>query len=151
MAGFEGLIHREVPTSDGVESVDDAVEAIRLLVHLSEPAAAEDTSELAVLLREDVRPRPTVGAVGTERAPALAIAQIRGRFCGAATLRLHAAAGHQLAQHLTQHRAPFMHRWGSAFRVHSPIGSITANSLGKLLWAFGKQITEPALAPRGHV
>src|SRR4030095_1085355 len=68
LAGFEGLIHSEVPAGDGVESVDDAVQSIRLLVHLRKPAAPEDTGELAILLGEDVRPRPTVGAVGTERA-----------------------------------------------------------------------------------
>src|SRR5262245_37550489 len=100
MARFEGLIHSEVPTCDGVESVDNAVQSIWLLVHLSEPAAAENTGELAVLFRKDMRPSPAIGAVGTERSPVLAIAQIGRWFGGTAALRLHTAAGDQLAQHL---------------------------------------------------
>src|SRR5262245_27017497 len=130
MAGFEGLIHGEVPTGDRIESVNDAVQSIVLLVHLSEPPTTENSRELAVLLREDVRPRPTIGAVGTERSPVLAIAQIRGRFGGAAALWLHAAAGDQFAQHLTEHGSPLVHRRRPAFRVHSPGRRIAANSLG---------------------
>src|SRR5215813_8017981 len=120
MAGFEGLIHSEVPTGDGVESVDDAVEAIRLLVHLSEPATTEDTGELAVLLREDVRPSPAIGAVGTERSPVLAIAEIGRWFSRTAALRLHTTAGDQLAQHLTEHGSPLVHGRGPAFGMHCP-------------------------------
>src|SRR5262245_47125664 len=151
MAGFEGLIHSEVPTGDGVEGVNNAVETIRLLVHLSEPAAAENSRELAVLLREDVRPRPAIGAVSTERSPVLAIAQIGRWFGGTADLRLHTAAGDQFAQHLTEHGSPLVHRRGPAFRVHSPVRRIAANCLGELFGTLSEKIAEPTFALRGHI
>src|SRR5262245_42991439 len=151
MAGCEGLIHSEVPTGDGVEGVNNAVETIRLLVHLREPTTTENSRELAVLLREDVRPSPAVGAVGTERPPVLAIMQIGRWFSGAAALGLHAATGDQLAQHLTEHGSPLVHRRGSTFRVHSPVRRITADSFGELFRTLGEKIAEPTFALRGHI
>src|SRR5262245_25507557 len=151
MAGFEGVIHSEVPTGDGIERVNDAVQAIRLLVHLSEPATTENSRELAVLLREDMRPGPAIRAVATERSPVLAIAQIGRRFGGAASLRLHTAAGDQLAQHLTEHGSPLMHRWSAAFCMHCPLRRIAANSLGELFRTFGEKVAEPTFALRCHI
>src|SRR4030095_4311148 len=94
-----------------------------------------------------MRPRPAVGAVGAERAPVLAIAQIGGRFSGGAALRLHAAAGHQLAEHLTEHWTPLVHCGRTALCVYRPLGRVAADSLGELLGNLGKQNGEPSLAP----
>src|SRR5262245_7878253 len=146
MAGFEGLIHSKIPTGDGIESIDDAVQSIRLLVHLSEPATTENSRELAVLFRKDMRPRPAIGAVGAERSPVLAIAQIGRWFSGAAALRLHSAAGDQLTQHLTEHGSPLVHRRRAAFGVHCPLWCIAANSLGKLFRTLGEKVAEPTFA-----
>src|SRR5262245_25296545 len=150
MAGFEGLIHSKIPTGDGIESIDDAVQSIRLLVHLSEPATTENSRELAVLLREDVRPRPAIGAVGTERSPVLAISQIGRWFSGAAALRLHAAAGDQLAQHLTEHGSPLVHRRRPAFGMHCPLRRIAADRPGELPRTLRQKISEPTFPLRGH-
>src|SRR5262245_3916808 len=151
MAGCEGLIHSEVPSGDGVEGVNDAVETIRLLVHLRESTTTENSRELAVLLREDVRPRPAIGAVGTERSPVLAIAQIGRWFSGAAALRLHTAAGDQFAQHLTEHGSPLVHRRRSAFGMDRPLWRIAPNSLGELFRTLGEKIAEPTFALRCHI
>src|SRR5262249_12786990 len=107
--------------------------------------------ELALLLREDVRPSPAMGAVGTERSPVFAIAQIRRWFGGTAALRLHTAAGDQLAQHLTEHGSPLVHRRSAAFRVYSPGRRIAANSLGELFRTLGEKVAEPTFALRRHI
>ncbi len=81
----------------------------------------------------------------------LSVAQIRRRIFRAAALRLHAAAGDQFAQHLTEQRAPLVHRRRAAFGVDRPVGRVAAERFGQLLWPFGEQIAEPAFAVRGHV
>src|SRR5262245_4275870 len=98
-----------------------------------------------------MRPGPSVGAVGTEWSPVLTIAQIGGRFSGAAALRLHTPAGHQLTEHLTEHGTPLVHRRCATFGVYRPLGRVAADSLGELLGTLGKQIAEPSLAPCSHV
>ena len=151
LAGFEGFIHSEVPPGDCVKCIDDAVQSILFLVHLREPTTAEDAGELAVLLGEHMGPRPTIGVVGTERAPVLAIAQIGGRFSRASALRFHPAAGNQLAQHLAKHGTPLVHGRRSAFGMDGPLRRVAADGLGELFGTFSKQIAEPAFAPRRHV
>src|ERR1051326_6983792 len=102
----ERVVHREIPTGDGVQRIDDAVEAVGLMVRQREPAAAEDAGELPVLLGEHVRARPAVGARVFERTPFFLVAEIRRRLRRSAALWLHTAGSNQLAQHLAELRPP---------------------------------------------
>ena len=79
------------------------------------------------------------------------VAQVGRRILRAAALRLHAAAGDQLAQHLSEQRAPLVHRRRAALGVHRPVGRVAAERFGELLRPFGEQIAEPAFAARRHV
>src|SRR6266850_4181005 len=96
-------------------------------------------------------PRPTIGVVRCQGTPVFSIAQIGGWFSGAPALRFHAAAGHQLAQHLTKHGTPLMHGWRSAFGMDGPLRRVATDGLGELLGTFSKQIAEPTLATCGHI
>src|SRR5437667_1789368 len=138
MAGFQRFVHSKIPPGDGIERIDDAVEAVRLLVHLRKPAAAENSGELAILLRQDVRPSPSIRTIAAEGAPVLPIAEIRRRFNRAAALWFHAAARGQFAKHLSQHRPPLVHRRGSTLGVHGPLGGVTADGFRNLLGTFRK-------------
>src|SRR5262245_59485705 len=97
MTGFKRFVHGEVPAGDRVESIDDTVQPVGFLIHLREPAASENAGELTVLFREHMGPGPAIGTVRAQWSPTLTIAQIRRRLARAATLRLHTAAGDQLA------------------------------------------------------
>src|SRR6266550_3679002 len=98
-----------------------------------------------------MRPRATIGLVPSQGTPIFSVTQIGWRFSRTAALRLHAAAGHQLAQHLTKHGTPLMHGWGSAFGMDGPLRRVAADSLGELFRTLCQKIAEPTFAPRRHI
>ena len=50
MTGFKGHIQIKIPPGRRVQGIDDALKPIGFLVHLSEPADAENPGKLTVLL-----------------------------------------------------------------------------------------------------
>jgi len=74
VAGLERVVHGKIPAGDGVESVDDGIQSVFLVALLSEPTAAEDAGELAVLFRKNMRPDPALRVVHFERTPTFSLA-----------------------------------------------------------------------------
>ena len=94
-----------------------------------------------------MRTRPPIRLIGIERSPLFPVEQIGGRFLAAGALRLHAAAGDQLAQHLAEQRAPLVLRRRAAFGVDHPLFRFAAQFFGELFGAVREDIAEPGLAP----
>src|SRR5581483_8820894 len=151
VADLERLVESHVPAGRRVQRIDHGLVPVgRHLVH-GEPARAHQAGGLAILLAEDVGPGPAVRLRWRERPPALAVLQVRRRLAAAAALRLHAAAGHQLAQHVADHRPPLVLRRRPTFGVDHPLGGVAAEGFCQLLRALGEEVPEPALAPSAHV
>src|SRR5438552_13284036 len=98
-----------------------------------------------------MRPGPALGLVGLQGAPVFAVLEVGRRIVTAATLRLHAAAGDELAQHVADEGPPLVLGGSATLGMDDPLEGLSTESFGQLAGAVSEEVAQPAFTVGAHV